>query len=1143
MDHSETRSRQQRTVKEELEKLENAHYISSDVSAQVVEAHDRYYADLEQQEKEAEKARQDMAVPDKNEVIDSQKKKPVKEKKPLSPKEIRDRNITWSLNLGVILLLIGGLVLATSTWETLANWMKSGMIALVSLLFFGLAIFTERVLKIEKTAFAFYVLGGLFLPIAILSVGFFELLGPYFSFTGDGRYLFGAAGSLVILPIYITLADKLSSRLFVWFSYITITVMAGFLLAALYFPVDGFYLGIMLFNGLLILVYAQFKDKQRIMLFMKEFVLYIQCSLVLSTLLMLVFYDHEVLYGFNVLLTAVLYFAMIYVTEHKEYSFIFSAMLVYGAYQLIEFSAVDDASAVVYALLGFVFLAIPKFIEDDHILKRIFRYTSAVVSACAFLYISLEGLVLRMNEPSFVLLLAYVLIALNFAFLANLTKRVLFAYLSPVFLMSALYEVALFGREWFGYDGFMLPLFVMGLLLYVVFGCLLEMAFFQKMKAGSRDVGGVVMLLAVLGDFVILNWWQAGTMLLAVSVTAMLMKRCEFRTALRKSATWIHAVSMGLALMMLYTQVYADRALYGQTPMQAESFVVAGLVVLLASFVWKQAHYHAFAAHAFFTSYVFYGLGIWLTFSFEFDAVLRAVIMLGGVAMAYLLYRKTKWVAVPYVISGMSLLFYMTVLYAVHSEMTIQSDLFQSLQLVIGAVLLLVAGVVCGRYDTNLMKGFGWTGHLFLPFALLISLLFFEEITVWAFFIGAAVYGISLRWARAEWLILSFLYGGITVFWIGVVQGFVLFDVTEPIQYAALLTSVLIAIGWYVSKGAWMRRVAFYVIPFSVFGMLLFTLVPDFDLRLFVVTLLYAVMTLFMMHRQKWDVFAAVPLALVYSVLWLYDGVMLLEDYVMLVRLVALAGVLVAAGLLMYPVIYQEQKNWEIPLRVDWYSIVSFVALCSLYVVTAEALWSKLLPGMLISLYLIMQRKRIPYVPAKGIVFVACIYLLQPYYVLLGDIQIAELIERELYVLPWVAAVIFLKRISAGKYNRLVNYMQWAVLVIVSLLLIQDGMASSTIYDALIVGGLSLASMLGGMAYQRKAFFFVGAGVLLLNVFLQTRPYWGNLPWWAYLLITGSILIAVASYNEWHKQKTADGRTTLASKFYQKVVQKIKRWE
>lgn len=101
------------------------------------------------------------------------------------------------------------------------------------------------------------------------------------------------------------------------------------------------------------------------------------------------------------------------------------------------------------------------------------------------------------------------------------------------------------------------------------------------------------------------------------------------------------------------------------------------------------------------------------------------------------------------------------------------------------------------------------------------------------------------------------------------------------------------------------------------------------------------------------------------------------------------------------------------------------------------------------------------------------------------------------------------------------------VLILVSILLVQDGLASSTVYDALILGSLSLISILAGMFLKVKSYFFVGTGVLLLNVLLQTRPYWGNLPWWAYLLIAGSILITVASYNEWHKQKKEKGERTL----------------
>src|SRR5699024_4374329 len=122
-------------------------------------------------------------------------------------------------------------------------------------LFFGLAYFTRRVLKIEKTGFAFHILGSLFLPIVILSAGYFELFGPYFSYYGEGRFLFGAAGSFVILPVYVLLAARLASRLFIWFFYLTISISSGFLIAVLHLPVDIFYIGIMIFIFVFILYF------------------------------------------------------------------------------------------------------------------------------------------------------------------------------------------------------------------------------------------------------------------------------------------------------------------------------------------------------------------------------------------------------------------------------------------------------------------------------------------------------------------------------------------------------------------------------------------------------------------------------------------------------------------------------------------------------------------------------------------------------------------------------------------------------------------------------------------------------------------------------------------------------------------------
>jgi hypothetical protein len=146
-------------------------------------------------------------------------------------------------------------------------------------------------------------------------------------------------------------------------------------------------------------------------------------------------------------------------------------------------------------------------------------------------------------------------------------------------------------------------------------------------------------------------------------------------------------------------------------------------------------------------------------------------------------------------------------------------------------------------------------------------------------------------------------------------------------------------------------------------------------------------------------------------------------------------------------------------------------------------------------------------------------------------------------VLPFVGLIIFIRILLKGRYSNITKAIQWGVLVCVSLVLIQDGKASNTIYDAVILGSLSLFSMLAGMFLQIKSYFFVGAGVLLLNVFLQTRPYWGHMPWWFYLLIAGLILITVASFNEWNKQKTLKGESTFITKIKEKVIGKIKQWD
>ncbi|HAM79999.1 SCO7613 C-terminal domain-containing membrane protein [Ornithinibacillus bavariensis] len=1158
-------------VREELNKLVKARYLSLNIAAKVVNSHTKYYSNLPKgnqieqdtkipkqeapkpqmnsirQTKEAPKPQMNSITQTKEELQKEVKQtvpsQPViKSKKELTAKQVRERNITWGLNLGVILLLLGGLVLATSTWEMLGNWTKTGLIAAVSVLFYTLAWLTSRVLHIKKTGFAFIVLGSLFLPIIVVSAGYFELFGSYLSFSGEGKYLFGAIGTLVILPIYAFLAIKLASRLFVWFSYVTLSVLVGLVIAALHLPIDGFYFSIMLYNALLILGYRTFKNHHKLTLFLKEFIPFIQANLILSTLLMLVFYDSEVMYSFNLLLTAVIYFAMIFVSNHRSYHFVFTAMLIYGAYQLVENSILEGVGEIAYALLGVIFLALPKLIKDSGSLHKIFRITSAVVSAMAFLYISLEGILLRAGVGSIILMIAYIIIALNFTYLASTVKNKLFTYLSPIFLVSAIYELALLGKLWFNYDSITFPFYLFVFLFYLVGGCFVNIALWKPIKESSRDISGLMLIITLFIALLDSTKFIQSLMFFILGLTAIVMNHYENRVAMKKIAPWLHPVSIALFIITIHAHfMKPTNAMFIEEPIQVVGVIFGSLFVLTASYIWKKSSWINFSSSSFYTAQIFYGLGIIFSLSFGLESITRAFIYLGGIGMAYLLYRKTNWAAIPYIMSSISVIFYFSVLVVLHTELTQIPTLFEWFEFVIGAIALLGLGLTIRNQEQRLMKAYYWVGQIYLPISLFISLFLLGTDSLWAFLLTTVIYGITVKMVRTEWQIKTYLYAGFTTAWISLVLLFSKLEWWEGIPYTYLIISVLLLVSWFICNEVWKKRIVYYFLPFSSVGIASFYISYPYEIDLFMITLLYGSLVLLVLHRMKWDVISIIPLLFMYAAVMKFAE----NDYLVDYELVVHAGfgiILVVVGRILYSHLYEHKKN---NTRLDWYTLMAFITFLNSYQYSFgnEMLVYKILPGILIVILLFMNRNRITDIPSKWMVFAASVFLLQPYYVLLGHVELPDLFVREFYVLPWIIVVIVLRCYVMKDKKTITNYIQWAVLVIVAILLVQDGLQSNTIYDALIIGVLSLVSLIAGMIYQTKSFFFIGAGVLLFNVFMQTRPYWGKLPWWGYLLIAGSILIAIASYNEWQKQKSSEGKETLVSRFRKNVIERIKKWD
>ncbi len=139
---------------------------------------------------------------------------PPKQKKPKQPFS----PIPLLLTAGVIFLFLGGIIFLTNTWDTLPDAVRAISLLSASLIAFGANVLAERVFKLQKTGLAFYILGCIFLPLALGGIGVFQLLGEWFSFDGEGASLLWSVIFLSISGSTFLGQKNYKNTILVWLS-------------------------------------------------------------------------------------------------------------------------------------------------------------------------------------------------------------------------------------------------------------------------------------------------------------------------------------------------------------------------------------------------------------------------------------------------------------------------------------------------------------------------------------------------------------------------------------------------------------------------------------------------------------------------------------------------------------------------------------------------------------------------------------------------------------------------------------------------------------------------------------------------------------------------------------------------------------
>jgi len=108
----------------------------------------------------------------------------------LTKEEKEQKRLRNLLALGTGLIILSGIIFATSSWNTLSDLGKVIALGIASIVFFFISNLAETKFKLKWSSVTYYILANCFLVVMFLAIGYFEMFGTWFSLNGDGGHLF-----------------------------------------------------------------------------------------------------------------------------------------------------------------------------------------------------------------------------------------------------------------------------------------------------------------------------------------------------------------------------------------------------------------------------------------------------------------------------------------------------------------------------------------------------------------------------------------------------------------------------------------------------------------------------------------------------------------------------------------------------------------------------------------------------------------------------------------------------------------------------------------------------------------------------------------------------------------------------------------
>ena len=148
---------------------------------------------------------------------------------PQPPKAAKKHDMTVSnilFLIGTAFVVLSGLAFGVAKWVHTSHEGRVAIIMAASAVSFLLSAVVGKFLKLNGTSTSFFVLGSGFIATAFLTAGYYELMGEWLSFGGDGMYaLFAIATGLSAVMMFI--GNRIFSKLPLIYTALSATALTA----------------------------------------------------------------------------------------------------------------------------------------------------------------------------------------------------------------------------------------------------------------------------------------------------------------------------------------------------------------------------------------------------------------------------------------------------------------------------------------------------------------------------------------------------------------------------------------------------------------------------------------------------------------------------------------------------------------------------------------------------------------------------------------------------------------------------------------------------------------------------------------------------------------------------------------------------